>query len=203
MLYSYVITRDYGFAPNPFYGLCTLATCKPQIRKKAQVGDWIAGFGGSDTPCAEKLVYIMRVDRVMSFDDYWGNTIFINKRPCFHNSIKACYGDNIYHSDGDGTWYQENSHHSYENKPNYINLEHDTSVDRVLVSSTYWYFGDRALCIPEELSSIVKKGRGHKKVDDDLCDELVLWIKKQYAQGVHGIPFSWKNSFERFAGERQ
>ena len=37
-LYSYVITRDYGFAPNPFGGICTLATCKPGIRNHAKVG---------------------------------------------------------------------------------------------------------------------------------------------------------------------
>ena len=39
-LYSYVITRDYGFAPNPFWNICTLATCKPQIREHALKGDW-------------------------------------------------------------------------------------------------------------------------------------------------------------------
>lgn len=30
--FCYVIPYDTGFAPNPFHGLCTLATCKPQIR---------------------------------------------------------------------------------------------------------------------------------------------------------------------------
>lgn len=33
-LYSYVVAHDFGFAPNPFDGLCTLATCKPDIRKR-------------------------------------------------------------------------------------------------------------------------------------------------------------------------
>ena len=44
-IYSYVVARDYGFAPNPFYGCCTLATCKPIIRRMAQVGDWVIGTG--------------------------------------------------------------------------------------------------------------------------------------------------------------
>lgn len=48
-LYSYVITRDYGFAPNPFWNICSLATCKPQIRERALKGDWVAGFGGANT----------------------------------------------------------------------------------------------------------------------------------------------------------
>ena len=49
-IYSYIVKRDYGFAPNPFYGYCTLATCKPVIRKHAEIGDIIVGIG--------KIVYI-------------------------------------------------------------------------------------------------------------------------------------------------
>ena len=48
--YSYVIPRDYGFAPNPYFGYCTLADCKPGIRKMAQTGDWVAAFGAAMTP---------------------------------------------------------------------------------------------------------------------------------------------------------
>ena len=45
-LYLYVVDRDFGFAPNPFHGVCTLATCKPKIRKFAKVGDWIIARHG-------------------------------------------------------------------------------------------------------------------------------------------------------------
>jgi hypothetical protein len=41
------VARDYGFAPNPFFGVCTLATCKPKIRKAAAIGDWVVGTGSS------------------------------------------------------------------------------------------------------------------------------------------------------------
>ena len=44
-LYSYVMIYDTGFAPNPFWGYCTLATCKPGIRRPAEQGDWIIGSG--------------------------------------------------------------------------------------------------------------------------------------------------------------
>lgn len=44
-LFSYIVARDYGFAPNPFPPYCTLATCKPGIRNSAQKGDWIIGLG--------------------------------------------------------------------------------------------------------------------------------------------------------------
>lgn len=32
-LFSYVVETDSGFAPNPFFGVCTLARCKPSIRR--------------------------------------------------------------------------------------------------------------------------------------------------------------------------
>ena len=40
-IHSYVVRYDSGFAPNPFYGYCTLATCKPNIRRSADIGDWV------------------------------------------------------------------------------------------------------------------------------------------------------------------
>ena len=55
-LYSYKMSHDNRFAPNPLFGVLTLATCKPQLRKNAKVGDWIAGWTSSHiahtpTPC--------------------------------------------------------------------------------------------------------------------------------------------------------
>ena len=70
-LYSYVIPRDYGFAPNPYFGYCTLATCKPIIRRCSQVGDWIAAFGAAGTTVRGKLVVLMRVEETLPFDEYW------------------------------------------------------------------------------------------------------------------------------------
>ena len=63
-LYSYIIARDYGFAPNPFYGFCTLATCKPNIRKSASVGDWVIGTGTKKKNRDGHLVFAMRVTEV-------------------------------------------------------------------------------------------------------------------------------------------
>ena len=57
---AYKITHDTGFAPNPFHGYLTLATCKLGIRLKAKVGEWICGFDSkklSGSPIGkEKLV---------------------------------------------------------------------------------------------------------------------------------------------------
>ena len=44
-LFSYVITHDFGFSPNPFWGKMTLNCCKPKIRLSAKKGDWVIGVG--------------------------------------------------------------------------------------------------------------------------------------------------------------
>jgi hypothetical protein len=77
-LFSYVVDHDYGFAPNPFGDFCTLAKCKYGSKKRnivelAEVGDWIAGTGGVDLRKSAghgKLIYAMRVDEIISLDEY-------------------------------------------------------------------------------------------------------------------------------------
>ena len=71
VLYSYVVAYDSGFAPNPFNGFCTLATCKPEIRKRANIGDWIIGTGSHREGVRRGgfLVYAMRVEEALSADE--------------------------------------------------------------------------------------------------------------------------------------
>lgn len=69
-LYSYVLRSDTGFAPNPFYGYCTLATCKPDIRRLARIGDWVIGTGSVENVGPGRLVYAMRVEAVLTLDQY-------------------------------------------------------------------------------------------------------------------------------------
>lgn len=204
-LYSYVIPRDYGFAPNPFGGICSLATCKPQIRKHASIGDWISGFGGANTSITRKMVFLMQVDDICTFDEYWDNPNFSYKKPIFEGKYQDCYGDNIYHHTKDGHWIQEDSHHSYENGVvNMNNLMHDTGTDRVLLSENFWYFGDSAIDLPLELSRVIAYGRGYRKFDQEICTEIVRWVAEQYEPGQHGLPYSWtrRRGFIRYKGER-
>ena len=80
-LFSYVVARDYGFAPNPFFGVCTLATCKPEIRKTASAGDWIIGTGSSQKGRQGYLVYAMCLTETMTFNEYWEDKRFQRKKP--------------------------------------------------------------------------------------------------------------------------
>lgn len=53
-IFSYVVDHDYGFAPNPDSGLCSLARCKfgspekANLVEKARVDDWIIGTVGKN-----------------------------------------------------------------------------------------------------------------------------------------------------------
>lgn len=166
-LYVYSITRDFGFAPNPFHGYCTLATCKPRIRKSARAGDWVMGIGGTRLGEAQRrCIFLMRVTEKLTFEEYWDDQRFLLKRPVRNGSRVQMLGDNIYHKDQAGAWVQEDSHHSNpDGSVNELNLSRDTgSTDAVLISDYFYYFGDQAISV--DLNSIgFKRIRDYIKVD--------------------------------------
>lgn len=198
-LYSYVVARDYGFAPNPFFGLCTLATCKPQVRQHANVGDWIVGTGSARNGAAGRVVYVMRVTKAMTFDEYWTCSDFRLKRPNLRGSRKQAYGDNIYHRGPFRRWQQEDSHHSHtDGSPNPQNIQHDTRVDRVLVSTDFAYWGACGPMIPNYFrragSVDICAVRGHKcRFPPAMVDDFVRWFRSLRETGYLGEPFDWSN----------
>jgi hypothetical protein len=165
-LYAYAITRDFGFAPNPFHGLCTLATCKPDIRKSAKVDDWIMGIGGSALrDVKRRCILLMKVSEKISFQNYWDDDRFSLKKPVRNGSRVQMLGDNIYHKDENGGWIQEDSHHSnVDGTPNPVNLDRDTGrTDQLLISNYFLYFGNEAQTI--DLDSIgYGRIRNYKKI---------------------------------------
>lgn len=203
-LYSYVIPRDYGFAPNPYFGYCTLATCKPIIRRCAQVGDWVAAFGSANTPIREKLVVLMRVEETLTFDEYWEDERFKSKRPVFNRSVRDMYGDNIYHHVG-GEWMQEFSHHSMsDGSINYVNLNKDTQTDRVLIAKEFYYFGNNAITIPQRFDLLIRRGRNHIRCRDEaLINDFISYIRENCDRRIYGIPYSRKTGkFIHYKGEK-
>lgn len=203
-IYSYVIPRDYGFAPNPYFGYCTLATCKPTIRRCAQVGDWVAAFGAAGTSIHGKLVMLMRVGEILTFDEYWADVRFQCKHPVFNRAVINMYGDNIYHH-VDGEWMQELSHHSEpDGNINYTNLNRDTNVDRVLIAEKFFYFGNNAIVIPAEFAELIGRGRNHKVCYDEvMIENFVYYIHSNFGEGIHGVPYSRKpGKFAHYKGEK-
>lgn len=139
----------------------------------------------------DKLVYIMKVDESMSFDEYWKDDRFIEKKPVFNKGAMFMYGDNIYHHEN-GKWVQELSHHSKEDGGyNYNNLSIDTRIDRVLISREYYYFGNNAIDIPDEYLWVINKGIGHGVVkEEEKIGDFLNYIRKNFEIGINGVPYS-------------
>lgn len=197
-LYSYVLDHDYGFAPNPFFGVCTLATCKPKIRDHAVVGDYIVGTGCAKRDRRGFLVYFMRVEEIITFDAYWADPRFERKRPFLHGSKMRSFGDNIYHRNpATGNWCQANSFHSLpEGSYNPLNIEHDTHSEKVLIGSDFTYWGGSGPEIPYRFRNYSGGdicGERFYRVNfpDGLVPAFVAWMRSLNEHGFIGRPLDW------------
>lgn len=196
-LFSYIVRYDFGFAPNPFHGMCTLATCKPKIRATAQIDDWVIGTGSTTKGLDAHLVYAMRVDEIVDFGIYWSDPRFARKIPTARGSQKQAYGDNIYRRGTTGEWIQANSRHSLKDgSPNPGHIEKDTNTDAVLIGREFVYFGGSGPKIPHDLRTghgmdLIHEGPGHRcRFPQELVDATVEWIHS-LGTGILGRPDGW------------
>jgi hypothetical protein len=164
-LFSYVLEHDYGFAPNPSDGYCTLAWCKYGGKRKNIVeladekkGDWVVGTGGKDIKKSAghgKLIYAMRVDEKMTLVYYFRDPRFKGR------------ADNL--------------------------IEGSKRKDRfVLISKNYFYFGRNAIDIqkiPKKhlAHSFEKRGPNYRSdFSDEFINDFATWLASNHKVGVHG-----------------
>lgn len=198
--FSYIVARDYGFAPNPFHGIMTLATCKPKIRRTAEVGDYILGH--ATKKFSHRIIFMMKVTEVTTFDKYWNDERFQNKKPVMNGSLVAMYGDNIYHHEN-SVWKQADSHHSLDNgAPNPLNIQKDTSTtDRVLISDDFIYLGMSMTSLPKELRGYIQKTQGHRCIPILLAETIWSYLSELFPEkGLIDDPLLFK-TFKRYDGK--
>jgi hypothetical protein len=200
--YSYVIEHDWGLAPNPFGGYCTLTVCKPLIRKSNNLhkDDWIIGTGSKALEdvfgrmLRNHLVYAMQVSEIIPIEDYWEDSRFKCKKPILNGSLQLMYGDNFYHKDSNGNWIQEDSAHSNQDgTPNLKHLETDTGGQNSVISKDFYYFGQATPMLPQNLHSICHQGIGQKLLTEEQGREFVGWLTSHFEPGIHGRPINWVN----------
>jgi len=193
-LHSYVVRWDHGFAPNPFYGVCTVATCEPDIRKVARVGDYVLGTGSAERDLQGRVVFLMRIEKIIVFDTYWGEPTYARKIPVMNGSLQQRFGDNIYHREN-GEWIQADSRHSQTGaKPNKLNLNRDTrKTDRVLVGWNFTYWGGSGPPVPTRLNDFVHSTPAHRNFfSEERIKRFLEWIGKRNENGLVGDPGEWK-----------
>lgn len=207
-VYMYVMSRDFGFAPNPFHGVCTLAACKPTIRRVAQVGDWVLGLGGRRLEAFDRCIYAMRVDETLTFDEYWEHPDHRCKRPVRTGTRKTLVGDNIYRRDRvGGGWLQADSHHSRpDGTPDPMNVATDTRADRVLLSRRFIYYGRAAVPIPPEILDAIGyfQVRSHRTFESGNCLPLLGWLADEMRGRVGHVladPFDFEHGAARYSPE--
>jgi Nucleotide modification associated domain 2 len=182
-IFSYVLVYDTGFAPNPFGGFCTLATCKPKIRLKARVGDWVIGTGSTRGVGHRRLVYAMRISEIVPLEIYGSDPSFASKRPKFDGAHWRQFGDSIYYRNKQGAWQQRPSQHGTEE------MDRDLRGENVLMAEEFYYFGQKAVPLPSELLPLVKKGPGHRRCTEPQLEErLASWLRSTFPAGKLGEP---------------
>ena len=197
-IYSYILKHDSGAAPNPFWKICTLTICKPVIRRKAEIGDWIIGTGakivkGEDGRCLDlsgRVIYAMKVTDKKTLQDYnaYCKKSLPNKIP--HSKTtdwRFNVGDCIYNYSNKKEPSIRKGVHNEENR------EKDLSGKFALLSNHFYYFGREAKSIPIGLKNIVKKYQGHRVIEQqNLVKRFEKWIGKFTRNKIYADPLmSW------------
>lgn len=175
-LFTYVIPIDDGAAPNPFWGVCTLAICKPRIRAVAEIGDWVAGVGSKNSPQGDlsgKLVYAMRVTDKLSMQEYDAHcrTRLVEKIPSWGDADwRRRLGDSVYDFSSSPPRIRESVHGEQDR-------ERDLGGGFVLLSSDFRYLGDRPIDLPESLRPVSELTQGHRSnANETFVQPFLEWL---------------------------
>jgi hypothetical protein len=192
VILSYIVESDFGFAPNPYWGTMTLTTCKSPIRCDAKrlcdLHDefWIIGTGsknvhisdGSYKDYSKKLVFAMRISKILTLKDYDSYCIQTNsdlhdKIPKKSTDFKRMVGDCIYRYPirGNDPIQRPGLH-----CPDHI--EDDLKGKYSLHSNDFYYFGVNAVTIPNEFNDLIIAGQGYKKNEKEvLILSFLSWLR--------------------------
>lgn len=197
--FRYKMDHDYGFAPNPFHGVLTLATCKgTQVRnnRHLQIGDWVIGLGSVSMGNLGRIIFAMQVDEKITFDQYWEDERFAVKKPIINGTLVQMYGDNCYHTVNGKVVQEPCAHRESTGVVNIEHLRRDSDGKYVLLAHRFYYFGDRCPSIPEKFTYILNNSRGTKfwdlAGDDAKINAFIQWLDENFGQGIHGDPCNWK-----------
>lgn len=186
-MWSYKLADDAMMAPNPLFGVLTLATCKPRIRRSPNTkpGVWIAGWTACtvhNSPIAkskisrcamgeEKLVYLAKVSEVIPLEEYWVK--YPQKRPVENANVhNACfYGDNYYYIEDGVAKIAPNNQHQCDWE------ERDRSGKNAIICEEFYYFTPENRLDASKYVSLIPKGRSETLKSGRLADEFIDYVR--------------------------
>lgn len=180
-LFTYCIPYDDGAAPNPYWGVCTLAICKPVIRRTAEKGDWIVGTGSKKTltrnDFSNCVIYAMKVTEeplTMAEYDAWTKEHLPQKIPdVLNKDFAKKVGDSIYD-------FSESPPRQRKGVHDKGNMPKDLGGKNVLLSKNFYYFGNRPIRLPKHLLAIVRQGQGHQvDANEPYVSSFLSWLRGQ------------------------
>jgi hypothetical protein len=187
-LLKYVMTSDSGLAPNPFFGVCSLALCTPNhMNARLKPGDWVVAHSSANT--GHKLVYAMRLTKVLDMHSYFVN--FPQKRPVPNGTYEQQCGDNLYFRDSDRWARLPSAEH---------NSVDDFIKDRgrpVFISEgpeNYWYFGAGSALrelegFADRFPWLLKDRQGFSYIyDEQRIAAFTSWLEEFRQRGLIGQP---------------
>ena len=184
-LCSYIVRRDTGLAPNPFWGYCTLAVCTPNhMGVRLQQNDWIIGNGNIEK--GNKLIYAMLVAEVLPFELYYSDPRFKAKKPVSNGTWQQRCGDNMYYKNKSGEWKQdtEATRHLCD-----TDKKKDLRYPKVFIAKHYYYFGNKSVEIPSEYKGLIRRQQGcNCKHDTEIVEGFIDWLQSSFKPGIHGMP---------------
>lgn len=182
-LYTYIVEKDNGVAPNPFFQWCTLALATPNhMHAKAFPGDWIAGF--FHLSGQYRLLYAMEIQIRLTLKDYFSHPDFACKKPDLQGTDEQKCGDNFY-SLKKGVWLQHETRHHRGEKHRTKDTRHNPPV---FASRKYWYFGKNAVEVPPEYTGLIpSQGMQVNHSHPEKIQGFMAWVKG-FRQGMHAYP---------------
>lgn len=183
-IYTYILTHDTGFAPNVAGGIYTLATCKPVIRRVANVGDIIVAV----TPkcLGNKISYVAIVEEKVTWSDYIYRCQYDDAFKIKIPISELDYGDCIWKSGQAfaAPWPNASGHCCASD------FESDVTEGKfVIISRRFVYFGNDnpkiSLSFGEQFSNMIPS-RGHKSAaNNQYREDFISFLVEKLSE--HGI----------------
>ncbi len=196
---AYVLTVNSGLAPNPFFGVCTLALCTPNhMRANLGSGDYLVGMSSRTLMHRHgwyepRILYAMKIDSVLDLDDYYAK--YPAKRGDSNGSSIEQVGDAIYKKNDSG-----DLEHIKESEEHLGLEEQDINGNRVFIGKTYWHFGAKITSLPDgnwaQILSHSFRGiryiyntqnRSNSRWSDADLEQFLGWLNR-YPKGIIGMP---------------